>query len=197
MSYRWCRGSLNMEHHSLNDIYNDMATDKGTWHSYIGHYYNDRFAPFKDKKINFLEIGIHRGASLKLWRNFFTRAVIFGIDIDPESIVIGNAINNTVPGVIAEQFDAYFRPDIFYPEVQFDIIIDDGPHDVESQMFAAEFWTKRLVPGGILVIEDIQDMSHINLILDKVPEGFNTAWFDYRHIKNRYDDILIEITRKG
>ena len=53
------------------------------WHHYIP-IYNDYFSKFKDKKIKFLEIGVGKGGSLKMWRNFWKECNNFGIDINPE-----------------------------------------------------------------------------------------------------------------
>ena len=44
--------------------------------------YADYFNTFKDKEINILEIGVAEGKSLNLWRKFFSRAKICGIDIE-------------------------------------------------------------------------------------------------------------------
>ena len=43
--------------------------------------YSNYFKDYKDKEINILEIGIDKGESLKIWRKYFTRAKICGIDI--------------------------------------------------------------------------------------------------------------------
>ena len=54
------------------------------WHHYIPLY--DRYlSRFRGQPVRFLEIGVFRGGSLEMWREFLgPEAVIFGIDIDPE-----------------------------------------------------------------------------------------------------------------
>ena len=54
------------------------------WHHYIPLY--DRyFSPYRNRPIRFLEIGVSRGGSLNLWRQYFgPAAVMFGIDINPD-----------------------------------------------------------------------------------------------------------------
>lgn len=53
------------------------------WHHYLP-IYERYFAPYKSLKPRFLEIGVSKGGSLSLWREYFgPDAVIFGIDIDP------------------------------------------------------------------------------------------------------------------
>ena len=44
--------------------------------------YEKYFTPLRDSKINILEIGVDNGDSLRIWREFFSKANICGIDID-------------------------------------------------------------------------------------------------------------------
>ena len=60
----------------------NKCSDKGTRHNYIESY-EWLFAPFQNEHITLLEIGVKRGYSLQLWREYFTNATILGIDIKP------------------------------------------------------------------------------------------------------------------
>ena len=42
--------------------------------------YNAILAPWVDEEITLLELGIYRGGSLKLWRDYFPRGAVVGID---------------------------------------------------------------------------------------------------------------------
>ncbi len=42
--------------------------------------YDAILAPWVDKDVKLLEIGVHRGGSLKLWREYFPRGTVVGID---------------------------------------------------------------------------------------------------------------------
>ncbi len=44
--------------------------------------YDPVLAPWVDKKITLLELGIHKGGSLQLWYDYFPRGTIAGIDIE-------------------------------------------------------------------------------------------------------------------
>jgi len=139
--------------YQLNSFNSDSPSDKGTTHDYIDGYYSDVFTPVKDKEINLLEIGIFKGQSLRLFKEWFTNGQIFGVD--------------------------------------------DGPHTLESQMWALMNWSKKLKPGGKLIIEDIQSINHV-VYLERIVDinlfTFNS--FDLRANKNRYDDIIFEVTKK-
>ncbi len=84
-----------------------------------------------------------------------------------------------------------------YEDDSFDYIIDDGPHTVESQLVAIDKWLAKVKPGGKLIIEDIQSQSDLNRLIDAaVSTGYDHKVFDMVNNKGRYDDIIIEITKK-
>lgn len=80
---------------------------------------------------------------------------------------------------------------------QFDIIIDDGPHSLESQIFFLENYLDKVKPNGLLIIEDIQNISDTKILYEKTPSNFqsNISIIDLRASKNRYDDILFVIKK--
>src|SRR5215469_13685137 len=63
------------------------GTDKssavaGCW-DYLRHY-QPLFAPWRDEPINVIEIGVAHGSSLSVWKNYFSKANIVGVDINPD-----------------------------------------------------------------------------------------------------------------
>jgi len=48
-------------------------------HGYLG-LYDPVLAPWIGKEITLLEVGVHRGESLRLWRDYFPHGTIIGID---------------------------------------------------------------------------------------------------------------------
>ena len=48
--------------------------------------YNLLFSNMRDKKIHFAEIGIEKNSSIKMWRDFFSLAVIHAFEIDDKKI---------------------------------------------------------------------------------------------------------------
>ena len=173
---------------TLKELYTHEATvgvgfgDKGSWHSYIEMYYEFAFAPYRDKDIRLLEIGVHKGHSLRMWRKYFTSAEIVGIDIaeygvkeEGFTLVFGDATN----------------PKTFEGLGDFDIIIDDGSHQCKDQIKTFELlFNTRLKPYGLYVIEDIQNLGLDYPKFQKLHES--SECFDLREIKQRYDDVIIE-----
>ena len=75
----------------LNKLAKIYHCDKGIVHSYTRHY-QKHFNGIKNNKLKILEIGvggykspIRGGASLRMWKTYFKRANIFGIDLYDKS----------------------------------------------------------------------------------------------------------------
>lgn len=181
----------------LDEYGRQPITDKGTSHDFINGYYNELFSSLKDKEFILLELGIQEGYSMDLWRGFFTKATLHGIDLSWSSTV--DRINNHFDNSFAYLCDGYSTEALqLFEDNSLDFIIEDGPHTVPSQIFAVQHWTKKLKPGGILCIEDIQDPNNdcssiINSISDN--KQLVAQVIDLRKNKGRYDDVIVEITK--
>jgi predicted O-methyltransferase YrrM len=80
---------------------------------------------------------------------------------------------------------------------KFDVIIEDGPHNLQSQLFAVEHYYPLLKPGGTLIIEDIQDSAHLKILTNAVSsDALTVNIFDVRHTKGRYDDLIWTVTKQ-
>jgi hypothetical protein len=124
----------------------------------IKHYYLEVYdqvlAAWVDKELKLLEIGVHKGGSLQLWRDYFPRGMIVGIDLElPESFVPGERVQLFK----GSQADIQFLSEVatrVAPE-GFDIIIDDASHI--GELTKTTFWylfDHHLKPGGLYAIED-------------------------------------------
>ena len=116
--------------------------------------YDEFLAPLSDKEIKLLELGVHRGGSLLLWRDYFPKGTIVGIDINsPEITDFGERIRF----FRGDQTDTGFLTEVsrvVAPE-GFDVIIDDASHIADLTRIS--FWhlfENHLKPGGLFVIED-------------------------------------------
>lgn len=117
-------------------------------------WYDPILEPFLEKKIVLLELGVYKGGSLLLWRDYFPFGTIVGIDIKlPE----GFQETNRIHVFEGNQSDLQFLSGVankIAPD-GFDIIIDDASHIGELTKIA--FWhlfDSHLKPGGLYVIED-------------------------------------------
>ena len=113
--------------------------------------YEKYFSPLKNEKINILEIGVDKGDSLRLWKEYFSNAKICGIDLFEKNIVIDN-----VEIFIGDQSDYSFLQTIVNKYHKFDVIIDDGSHLSKHIISSFNFLFPFLNDDGIYVVEDLQ-----------------------------------------
>lgn len=175
---------------SLNTIVDQRYTDKNTTHSYLD-IYDILFSPIRSSVTRILEVGVAQGGSIDLWSKYFTNAEVVGVDCTLSSLVYDFSTNAKVSLFTQNAYDTNFVESLGHGT--FDIVIDDGPHTHQSMKDFASMYSNLLKPSGILVIEDIQSYEWIPSILSCLPPNMqkNVVVYDVRHIKGRYDDILI------
>jgi cephalosporin hydroxylase len=182
-----------LQRHSIGDFSFPGGTDKQSIHSY-GPVYEQLLSPFKNKKAVILEVGVQLGGSLLLWHDFCPKAYVIGIDIV-------NSVHPTIFDRMNDDRYFFIQADGYTDETVeniralapsgIDVIIDDGPHTLQSQVSFVRLYSQLLRSGGIGIVEDIQDISHVDTLLKSVPSEFSTEIVDRRSIKGRYDDIML------
>lgn len=141
---------------SLTEIYKRhsspdylKASDKGTIHTYIDTY-EKLFGPYRDKPIDLLEVGVASGHSLLMWEEYFSKANIYGMDLLPKPVILNNH-----PRIVYTRFNSTdYR--VLDSTSLYDIIIDDGCHEFDSQLATACLLFQKVKPGGIYIIEDVK-----------------------------------------
>lgn len=122
------------------------------------HYfpiYDKHLRGFVDAPIRLLEIGVFRGASLRMWRQYFSAAErIVGVDINPDC----EQYEDEAQGIhveIGSQSDPAFLGSVVEKHGPFDVIIDDGSH-VSSHMIETfnALFLDGLADRGVFVLED-------------------------------------------
>ena len=163
--------------------------DKATRHCYTDHYYNTLFSD-REARITLVEIGVYRGESMRMWREWLPNARIIGMDIDLTRC-------GDIPGVELYQVDAYSPAALdLFDDGSIDVLIDDGSHVVEDQIFVADNYRPKIHRRGEIVMEDIQGgdaKSYLDNVLGEME--VKRTIIDLRHIRGRYDDIIIEIQK--
>jgi hypothetical protein len=122
------------------------------WHHYIPIY--DRYlSRFRGTAFRFLEIGVSKGGSLQLWRQYFgSDAVIFGIDIDPKC---GRLDGKDAQVRIGSQDDPAFLRSVVQEMGGLDAVLDDGSHHMEHVRTSLTTLFPLLTSGGTYMIEDL------------------------------------------
>jgi hypothetical protein len=139
----------------------EFPTDKKSLHSYMDSY--DRImAPYRGTaRATVLEIGVKKGGSIKLWREYFqATAMIYGMDIDPgvPTFVLDSHIKIMV-------LDSSSKADVFHAlgevgSIQFDVIVDDGCHLVTCIGNTYANLKPYLSPTGVYIVEDFPTYAY-------------------------------------
>lgn len=155
-----------------NELFRIFSSDTNVhkWHHYFD-IYEKHFARFRDRPIRMLEIGVFRGGSLRMWKQYFhPESTIVGIDID-KSCAAHEIADQKVFVRIGSQADPNFLASVNDEFGPFDIILDDGSHKTHHQIvsFGALF-REALQDGGCYMVEDM----HTNYWLKHIdsPETF-------------------------
>jgi hypothetical protein len=120
---------------------------------YGGGYYPDycfHFDPVRNKIKTILEIGVDKGGSMEMWKDYFPNAVVIGVDIykvgytpsDPRvHLEVGDATNPQFVSCLIEKYQT------------FDIVLDDGSHKASQMKKSFDlFWPATIF---IYCIEDL------------------------------------------
>jgi cephalosporin hydroxylase len=186
---------------SLEEIVDNSKTDKNTTHSYLP-LYQKLLISKKETAKNVLEVGICHGGSIKLWNDFFTNATIYGLDIMNINNVWEN-IKNKEQIILHTSKDAYnedfFIANFLNTNIKCDFMLDDGPHTLESMKQFIKLYSQIMTDDGILIVEDVQDISWIDILKNETPEHLKQfiKVYDLRPNKGRYDDIVFTIDKSN
>jgi len=176
----------------------EPKSDKNTSHSYIDGYYCNEFSNKKEDKIRLLEVGVREGFSHILWDKYFTNGEIYGVDNGESGFNWEKVLNESRVKIFKE--DAYSEKFTNkFEKGYFDYIIEDGSHHPTHQKMSIGLYLPLLKSGGKLIIEDIGNTELANSLETEAYKNELTKFckiVDLRGKKNRWDDLLLEITKK-
>jgi len=127
----------------------DRALTK--WHHYFPIYERE-LGRFLKRPVSFLEIGIYRGGSLPMWKDYFPDgSTLTFIDIDPACKAFEIEGSNVR---IGNQADAAFLTSLAEEFGPFDVVLDDGSHVCAHQIASFEILWQHLANEGLYIVED-------------------------------------------
>ena len=180
--------------------------DKQFTHNYAVGYYELLKNVHVD---NLLEIGIHEGSSMKSWSKIYPGANIFGVDINPNSMIIGPN-SNIRTDIVDQGSPAQLLQYVEDRGVKFDVIIDDGSHIFNLSKISIESLFNHLNDNGAYIVEDIssvyaeiggpqwpqQTLQDWHKYLEKI-QDINYKFIDCRYDNPRYPGSwMVGITKK-
>lgn len=148
---------------TLDEIGLKHGTDKASKHSVFGHdymrHYELFFLPLRESKIKLLEIGVGGGESIRTWIEYFSSALVFGVD------KVTNTNEWNTPGGHPHERYTFVGGDQSDPTMwkclcadhgsEWDVIIDDGGHYNNQIITSFNSMWPNIKKGGLYCIEDI------------------------------------------
>lgn len=133
------------------------------------------------------------GASLRVWRDFFPNAQIYGGDIDDTILFTEERIKtfklDQTKITSIEEFLSKIEEEI-------DIIIDDGLHEFSGAITLFENAFLRLANGGIYVIEDVAQRDIVKFSNYFSARSYKVEFIAmYRALLNLDDNFLIVVRK--
>jgi hypothetical protein len=181
----------------LNDLerffYGGQHRTLNKWLHYF-EIYERHFAKYRNKAPVVMEIGIFRGGSLQMWKDYFGKgAQIIGVDIDEKTKAFEE---EQIHVEIGSQSDRNFLKQLKLKYPKIDILIDDGGHTMEQQITTFEEMFCHISVDGVYLCEDL----HTSYWKEygggyKCPDSYieySKNFIDYLHAWFSYDPALQE-----
>jgi 8-demethyl-8-alpha-L-rhamnosyltetracenomycin-C 2'-O-methyltransferase len=134
------------------------GTDKAPAHHGYTQFYGRHLRKRRRAIRSVLEIGIggyddtsHGGHSLFMWRSYFPRATIYGVDIFDKHL----AGDSRIITLRADQSEAESLKRVLRICPEFDLIVDDGSHIPSDVASSFDVLFPALAPNGLYAIEDL------------------------------------------
>ena len=171
---------------TFTEIDGGRLTDKGTNHGYLA-VYEMLFASLRDKPVSLLEIGVDKGGSLKMWDEAFPLGTVWGCDISAQYQDGRVKVLDSLDGAAVERA---------FGGMMFDIIIDDGNHELRYQVGTYNNFRSHLAPGGIYVIEDVSGIDTCADVFRRLDPERKVGIVDLTIVMGHWDDTLVVVRAK-
>jgi hypothetical protein len=118
--------------------------------------YEWHFAPFLNRPIRLLEMGVAAGASIQTWAEYFPQAKIYGVDISPPISCPPTWDNGRIEILQGNLEDpAFITSFLAQTGGKFDIVIDDAGHTMTQQKMLFQTFFPHVNSNGIYIVEDL------------------------------------------
>lgn len=157
------KGNIRSQYDFEGDLVDIFTGNQGEsvfkWHHYIPVY--DRYlSRYRGSAVKFLELGVYRGGSLRMWREYFgQKAIIYGIDIDPACRRFDGRAGQVR---IGSQDDERFLQNVVDEMGGVDVVLDDGSHVMQHIRKSLVTLYPLLTDNGIYMIEDLHTAYSID-----------------------------------
>ena len=173
----------------LCEMGKELGIDKSPYNERPGFHrhpytsvYSMLFAPYKNKEIQFAEIGIAGGGSVILWNRYFTHPSTSFHFFDRDEGFLDNSKSFGFPRNSFGLMDVTLDGDItraLGEKSQYDVVIDDSSHHPTDQIRIIKEAFPLIKSGGYMIIEDVnrgvpdeEFEKNLTEILEQVSEAY-------------------------
>ena len=197
---------------SLDELFHYYGSDKAEIFKATkekGHgfskFYSQKLNYLRDKDINILEIGSYSGASAAAFKKYFKNSKIYCFDINISNFkysskdihVFGLDVNDK------KKLDRTLK-EIGVKQEYFDLIIDDGSHNLNDILFSIKYLFKHLSKNGVYIIEDFKHPNYYkynrnidHILIDRLLDNLeNKIFFNSNIISRTEQNYLFENIKK-
>jgi hypothetical protein len=172
----------------LSGLAEKYYTDKHFGHNYFDSIYQTEFEKIRLTAKKVVELGVHEGQSINIWREFFINSEIIGIDCQLDRADIDDysrvkLLQFTIGHNSDEELIKFVNDN-----TDIDLFIDDGAHTMKDQQIVFGKVFKSIKSGGIFVLEDL----HTSVSVANDP---NSIWGKQGQTTTL--DMLEEFNRTG
>ena len=181
-------------------------------------FYHSLFKNSRHLSLRICELGILYGASLKMWRDYFTDVQLHAFEYNTEyiqlfkNIEFDNVPTHILPHlrpVSLEEIDVTNHANIAKQfqcaGFTYDLIIEDTTHQMDDQINVIMEATAYLNPGGVLIVEDVflkYDEHEYKKRLEPILDEYQDIYFVTLDHQNRIstgweNDKLLVMVKKG
>jgi hypothetical protein len=170
--------------------------------------YDMFFRPLQNNDtLNFGEVGILNGASMRMWREYFPNAYLHGFDINHQYLEHMNNIKNS-KGYLVDVGDGLGLRNSLMDATSggklFDVLLDDASHRPDHQLIFIRDGIDFIRPGGMLIVEDIfreVPLNRFQEAVDQISDKVHNAVMIIPEHKYRFspgweNDRILIIWRK-
>ncbi len=127
-------------------------------------FYDLHLRAHRKRVVKVLEIGIPGGSSLYMWRDYFPRAAIHGMDLHPVKL---DALDRITTHIGNREDREALRQIVDSAGSDFDLIVDNGGRTIAQQQISLGFLFSCLRPGGYYVVENLHISFSQRFDIDK------------------------------
>lgn len=184
--------------------YNKKYTDKFRMDSSCGHSFIEVYERYLPKSKTILELGTQQGGFIKFCKDQLD-VFFVGVDLYPYPKIHENCwVDNNSFNYLADDFyvgNGFSEPFLDWIKIKgysnyFDLVIDDGPHTLESQVWIIKKIPQLLSENGVFICEDVDNIEFAKEIKENSPWPEITEIWDNSANSGRWDDICV-IVNKG